>query len=342
MCQAATDNLSHRDAARKRARPSVTGFQSFFQTAGKFACQVVQKILIAVGVHAHVHAQVVQFGQAHRQAFAEGVGQPRSKRRLAEDAGRTGGLQLGAHGGNMACSRLDLRRYREHAGMAQSVGFLEIVEGFMEDEERLAGKLAQAFAEFAVEPAEALLEGLQVGPVAPGVGRVDLGQVFGHPRGDGAGVGRQQPEVGVEHAGTMVMVVLVVPGMLLFLEIDELAQVHARQVLHRDAGALAAGEHLGQEVFQVRADPVEQLHLAQPPYVGRTQGVLVRRGARRQQYVRLADAVLDGRGDQLQRFDAGQHADLGARRRSQQEQGEAGGQQGKGTQGHGGTHMKGG
>ena len=138
------------------------------------------------------------------------------------------------------------------------------------------------------------------------------------------------------------MVVLVVPGMLLFLEIDELAQVHARQVLHRDAGALAAGEHLGQEVLQVRADPVEQLHLAQPPYVGRTQGVLVRRGARRQQYVRLADAVLDGRGDQLQRFDAGQHADLGARRRSQQEQGEAGGQQGKGTQGHGGTHMKGG
>ena len=93
------------------------------------------------------------------------------------------------------------------------------------------------------------------------------------------------------------MVVLVVPGMLLFLEIDELAQVHARQVLHRDAGALAAGEHLGQEVLQVRADPVEQLHLAQPPYVGRTQGVLVWRGARRQQYVRLADAVLDGRGD---------------------------------------------
>lgn len=62
----------------------------------------------------------------------------------------------------MACSRLDLRGYREHAGMAQPIGFLEIVEGFVEDEERLAGKLAQAFAEFPVEPAEALLEAFRL------------------------------------------------------------------------------------------------------------------------------------------------------------------------------------
>ena len=101
----------------------------------------------------------------------------------------------------------------------------------------------------------------------------------------------------------------------------EATQAQARQVLDGHAGALAFLEHRRQEGLQIRADPVEQPGLAYLAQVRGPQGVMVRRGARRQQHGGLAGAVLDGRGDQLQGFDAGQHLYLGL-----------GGQQGAGEQ----------
>ncbi|MNF74789.1 hypothetical protein D3C84_568310 [compost metagenome] len=111
----------------------------------------------------------------------------------------------------------------------------------------------------------------------------------------------------------------------------EVTQVQAGQFLHGQAGSLAAFQHPRQEHFQVRADPVQQLRLAYPADVGGAQRVVVRRGARRQQHLGRAGAVLHGGGDQLQRLDAGQHADLGQRRGGQQP-GQASSQCGGGQQ----------
>ncbi|MND90038.1 hypothetical protein D3C80_821140 [compost metagenome] len=129
------------------------------------------------------------------------------------------------------------------------------------------------------------------------------------------------------------------------VRLAEVAQVQTGDVLHGQTGLLAAFQHARQEHFQVRADPVEQIGLAHPADVGGAQGVVVRRGARRQQHLGRAGAVLHGGGDQLQRLDAGQHADLGQRRGGQQP-GQAGSQCGGGQQrrqtGHDGiTHGRG-
>ena len=59
---------------------------------------------------------------------------------------------------------------------------------------------------------------------------------------------------------------------------------------------------------------LEQVGVADLAHVGRAQGVVVRRSARRQQHVRLAHAILHGGGNLLQGFDAGQHTHLGLRR----------------------------
>ena len=105
---------------------------------------------------------------------------------------------------------------------------------------------------------------------------------------------------------------------LVFVMADglEVAQGHAGQGLHRQPACRALRAR-GEEAFQVRADPVQQIHLAHPPHVGGAQRVLVRRGARRQQHLGFADAVLHRGGDQLQRLDAGQQAHFGLGRDGQ-------------------------
>ncbi|MCY1548164.1 hypothetical protein D9M68_842580 [compost metagenome] len=133
------------------------------------------------------------------------------------------------------------------------------------------------------------------------------------------------------------MLMLMFGLMLVSIGLAELAQVHPGQLLHGDARSLAAIQHLGQEHLHVRADPVEQLRVAHLAHIRRAQRVAVRRGAGWQQHVGAAGAILDGGGDQLQRLDAGQHADLGAGGQAQ-EQGTACDQQGGRAQGHGGTH----
>ncbi|MNN71756.1 hypothetical protein D3C81_1877190 [compost metagenome] len=126
--------------------------------------------------------------------------------------------------------------------------------------------------------------------------------------------------LGVPRLGGMLGMAVLVGMLLVVVPVlgAETAQVQAGQFLHGQAGRLAAFQHARQEHLQIRADPVEQIGLAHPAHVRGAQGVVVRRGARRQQHVGTAGAVLHGGGDQLQRLDAGQHADLGQRRGGQQ------------------------
>ena len=108
----------------------------------------------------------------------------------------------------MPSTRLHLATQAENAGMAQSVGLLEIVVSLVEDEERLAGQRRQTLAQALIKLLQACLERSQVGLVASGIGRVDSGQVSGHARGYQAGIGRQQPQVHINAAGTMIVVML--------------------------------------------------------------------------------------------------------------------------------------
>ncbi|MCY1302522.1 hypothetical protein D9M70_521820 [compost metagenome] len=104
--------------------------------------------------------------------------------------------------------------------------------------------------------------------------------------------------MGVEAAGAVVVVMLVGRvGMPVALA--EMPQLQARQALHGDARRAARGQYARQEALHVRADPVQQVDLADPAHVGRAQRVGVRRGTGRQQHFRGADAVLHRRGDQL-------------------------------------------
>ena len=87
-------------------------------------------------------------------------------------------------------------------------------------------------------------------------------QVSGHARGNHPGVGRQQPEVGVQRAGAVVVImlehviagvgmrmfavlVLIVVMLMRRLAFAKMAQGHAGQVLHCHAGQLTAAQHTG-------------------------------------------------------------------------------------------------
>ncbi|MNP32677.1 hypothetical protein D3C76_1258740 [compost metagenome] len=87
----------------------------------------------------------------------------------------------------------------------------------------------------------------------------------------------------------------------------KVAQLHARQRLHGHRGLAAIAQQPWQKVLHVRADPVQQVGVRHPPHVGRAQRIVVRRSTRRQQYLWIADTILDGGGDLLQGFDTGQH-----------------------------------
>jgi len=79
----------------------------------------------------------------------------------------------------------------------------------------------------------------------------------------------------------------------------EMSQFQARQILHGDAGQRTTIQHAGQETFHARTDPVNQIHRLHLPYVGWAQGIVMRRGTRRQQDFRNRHTVLHRRGDQL-------------------------------------------
>ena len=107
----------------------------------------------------------------------------------------------------MAGAGLHFAGDAEHAGMFKAIGGLEVVEGFMEDKICLTLHARQARLEALIESRQALAERLRIGLVARGVGWVGGAQVGGHARGDHPRIGRQQPEVGIQAAGAMGMVV---------------------------------------------------------------------------------------------------------------------------------------
>ncbi len=124
----------------------------------------------------------------------------------------------------------------------------------------------------------------------------------------------------------VIVIVMIVLGMC--VRIAEAPQGQLRLVLHGHRRPFTSAQRARQEALQIRADPVEQLGIAQTPHVGRAQRIVVRRGAGRQQHIGLADAVLHRRGNQLQGLDAGQNAHFGlgaggtGEQRRQQREGE--------------------
>ena len=117
--------------------------------------------------------------------------------------------------------------------------------------------------------------------------------------------------VDAARAVIMVMFVLITIVVMVIAAGGEVPQMHARQRLNRNRCSSSARQHARQESFHVRADPVEQVDVLNTPYVGRAQCVIMRRRPRWKEDFRHRDAVLNGRCNQLQRLDAGQHANLG-------------------------------
>ncbi|MNJ52203.1 hypothetical protein D3C77_475270 [compost metagenome] len=211
----------------------------------------------------------------------------------------------------MLSTRLHFGRHAEHPGVLEAISRLEVIERLMEHEERFAADTGQALFQTRIQGIQAFAKGLQVALVACGIGRIGSAEVGSHLRCDHPGIGRRQPEVGIETAWAMVVIVFVAIFVMRVAIFAKVAQVQAGQVLHRDTGFAAALEHPRQEAFHVRADPVQQLDVTHPPYVGGTQCVVMRGGAWRQQHFRAANAVLNCRGDLLQGLDTGQDTDLG-------------------------------
>jgi len=98
---------------------------------------------------------------------------------------------------------------------------------------------------------------------------------------------------------------LVMSMMGLAMLITEMTHCQPRQRLCGDARSFATFQHRFQERFHIRANPVKQIGIANLPYVGWPQRVMVSGGSRREQHLRFAHAFLNGRSDQLQRLDAG-------------------------------------
>ncbi|MCY1172177.1 hypothetical protein D9M73_123080 [compost metagenome] len=202
--------------------------------------------------------------------------------------------------------------------MLEAVGVFEVIERFVEHEVRLALNIGQALLQARIQRIETLVEGLQVALIAHGIVRIGGTQVSRHFRGDDPGVDRRQPQMCIQAAWAMIVVVVVGffgVGVAIF---GKTAQFHAWQILHGHAGQRTTIEHARQETLHVRADPVQQVHRLHLAYVGRAQCIVVRRGTRWQQDLRNRHAVLHRCGDQLQGLDAGKDLDLGLRRTDQQ------------------------
>src|SRR5690606_10774434 len=132
-----------RPKARRSARgaPFVTGVGAVLagldrgQAGGELTRETVQQPLIRPTINGQLVAQGVQRRQPHRQTLDQRLRQTRRLRRLVEHAGGTGLAQTFAQLRHLSGAGLHLAD-AEHAGMAQPVGRLEVVVGFVEDEER--------------------------------------------------------------------------------------------------------------------------------------------------------------------------------------------------------------
>lgn len=82
----------------------------------------------------------------------------------------------------------------------------------------------------------------------------------------------------IEAAVAVIVIMLVGIIGVLFVGmavLTEVAQVHARQTLHRNRRLAATIQHPWQKAFHVRADPVQQVYLGHPLHIRRAQCVMV-------------------------------------------------------------------
>ena len=221
----------------------------------------------------------------------------------------------------MLCTRLYFGRHTEHARMFEAVSAFEVVIPFVEDEERLVGDPGQTRFEAGIQCVKALIERFQIALVSGRVRRVYRAEVRGHFCSDDPGVVWRQPQVGIQGAGAMIVIML---GRILIMRMtvfSKMAQFETRQGLNRHRRRGTPRQHPRQEPFHVRANPVQQVCGLHPPYVGGAQRKAVGRCIGRQQHFGLAHTVLYSRGNQLQGLDAGQHVNVRLNRANHQKTG---------------------
>ena len=181
----------------------------------------------------------------------------------------------------------------------------------MEYKERLVGNPRQTCFQARIQGVQTLIESRQIRLIPGSVGRVFLTQVSRHFGRDHTGVGRGQPQVRIQRSRTVIVVVfgrIFGMGVAIF---GEMTKLKLRQGVDRHRWQSAGFDHPRHETFHVRANPVQKISRLHAPYVGRTQGIVMRRSIGRQKHLGMAHAVLHSSRNQLQGFDAGQHADLG-------------------------------
>ena len=211
----------------------------------------------------------------------------------------------------MLGARLHFRSHTEGSGVLEAVSTFKIVVAFVEHEERLAGNPGHTLLEARIQGIQALIESLEVALVFACVGGVFFAQVSGHFCRNHSGIVRGQPQMRIQGAGAMIVVMF---GGIFFVRMaifGEMTQFQARQGLDRHRWQGPALDYPWQKPFHVRADPVQQVRRLHTPYVGWAQCIVMRRGIGRQKHLRMPHAVLHGSSNQLQGFDAGQHVDLG-------------------------------
>src|SRR5690606_23450698 len=98
------------------------------QTPRQIIPQLLQQLLVPLSRRWGVAAQTVQLRQLHWQTGAQGFGQTRPQRWLAEDTGFAKGCQALAHLSNMLRAGLHFAADGENASMLQPVRLFEVIE----------------------------------------------------------------------------------------------------------------------------------------------------------------------------------------------------------------------
>lgn len=109
----------------------------------------------------------------------------------------------------MACAWSNVGANCQYARVVQPVRFLKIIEGLVEDEERLPREWRQSDLELLVLFAQPRTERLEVRLVASGIHWVSRREIGGHLLGDQQRIARAKPEVGIDGTRTMLIVVIV-------------------------------------------------------------------------------------------------------------------------------------
>ncbi len=107
------------------------------------------------------------------------------------------------------------------------------------------------------------------------------------------------------------VIVLVRVVMVVLLFIAKVAQGQAGYLVQPVGAGLTVQQAL-QKTFQLGSDPVQTVSIGNLPAIGWAQCVIMRGGVGRQQHMGLSNTIQHRTGDQLQRFDGGQHLGCGS------------------------------